>query len=46
MLLNQRLALGIESVGLTQDRPELNAEMGFRFYRGGHIFIRCRKLVE
>ncbi len=39
MMWNQRLVLGIESVGLTQDRPELNAEMSFRFYRSGHIIF-------
>ena len=39
MLWNQRLVLGIESVGLTQDRPELNAELGFRFFRSGHILF-------
>ena len=35
----QRLVLGIESVGLTRDRPELNAEMSFRFFRGGHLIF-------
>ena len=39
MVWNQRLVLGIESIGLTQDRPELNAELGFRFFRGGHILL-------
>ncbi|MCE2401761.1 MCE family protein [Candidatus Poribacteria bacterium] len=38
-LLSRRLGIGIESIGLTQDRPELNAEMSFRFYRGGHFLV-------
>ena len=36
-LLSHRLSIGIESVGLTSDKPELNAEMNFRFFRGAHI---------
>ena len=36
-VLPRRLRLGIESVGLTKDKPELNAEISYRFYRGGHI---------
>ncbi len=38
-LLSRRLGIGLESIGVTQDRPELNAEMSFRFYRGGHILV-------
>lgn len=32
-----RLGIGIESVGLTSDKPELNAEMSLRFLHGFHI---------
>lgn len=38
-LLQQRFVLGIESVGLTRDRPELNAELSIRFFRGGHALF-------
>ncbi len=38
-LWKDRLILGIESVGLTRDRPELNAEMSFRFFRDGHVLF-------
>ncbi len=37
--LSRRLGIGVESIGLTQDRPELNAEMSFRFFRGGHVLF-------
>ncbi len=38
-LLSRRLGLGVESIGLTSDKPELNAEVSYRFYRGGHLVI-------
>lgn len=38
-LLSRRLGLGVESIGLTSDKPELNAEVRYRFYRGGHFVI-------
>lgn len=38
-LLSRRLGIGVEGISLTKDRPELNAEMSFRFYRGGHILV-------
>ena len=38
-LLSRRLGLGVESIGLTSDKPELNAEISYRFYRGGHLVI-------
>ncbi|MCG9127862.1 MCE family protein [Candidatus Poribacteria bacterium] len=38
-LLSRRLGLGVESIGLTSDQPELNAELRYRFYRGGHLVI-------
>ena len=38
-LLSRRLGLGVESIGLTSNLPELNAELSYRFYRGGHIVI-------
>ena len=38
-LLSRRLGIGVESIGLTQDRPELNAELSFRFFRGGHVLV-------
>ena len=36
-MLSHRLSIGIESVGLTSSKPELNAEMSLRFFRGAHI---------
>ena len=38
-LWERRIGLGIESFGLTSDRPELNAELSFRFYRGAHLLL-------
>lgn len=38
-LLSRRLGLGVESIGFTSDKPELNAEVSYRFYRGGHLVI-------
>ncbi|RKU26884.1 hypothetical protein C6497_12625 [Candidatus Poribacteria bacterium] len=38
-LLSRRLGLGVESIGLTSDKPEFNAEISYRFYRGGHLVI-------
>jgi len=32
-----RLGIGIESVGLTSDKPEFNTEMTLRFFHGFHI---------
>ncbi len=36
-LFSKRLVLGIESIRITSIKPELNAEMSFRFFRGAHI---------
>ena len=39
LLLSRRLGIGVESIGLTSDKPELNAEMRLRFFRGGHFLL-------
>ena len=38
-LWKRRIGLGIESFGLTSDRPELNAEISLRFYKGAHLLV-------
>lgn len=38
-LLSRRLGIGVESIGLTLDKPELNAELSLRFFRGGHLLF-------
>lgn len=38
-LLSRRLGIGVEGISITSDKPELNAEMSFRFYRGGHVIV-------
>lgn len=38
-LLSRRLGIGIESIGITSDKPELNTELSYRLYRGGHLII-------
>ncbi|MDE0483404.1 MAG: MlaD family protein [Candidatus Poribacteria bacterium] len=38
-LLSRRLGIGMEGIRITSDKPELNAEMSFRFFRGGHVLF-------
>lgn len=38
-LLARRLGISIESIGLTRDKPELNGELSFRFFKGGHFLV-------
>ncbi len=38
-LLSRRLGIGVESISLTRDKPELNAEMSLRFFRGAHVLV-------
>ena len=38
-LLSRRLGVGVEGISITSDKPELNAEMSFRFFRGGHVLF-------
>lgn len=38
-LLSRRLGIGVEGISITSDKPELNAEMSFRFFRGTHFLV-------
>ena len=38
-MLSRRLGIALEGVSLTSDKPELNAELIFRIYRGAHLLV-------
>lgn len=45
-LWKRRIGLGIESFGLTSDRPEYNTEISFRFYKGVHLLLGVEDLAH
>ncbi len=44
-LLSRRLGISVEGLGLTGRQPELNTELGLRFFRYGEFLVGAENLV-
>ena len=45
-LWSRRFGISVEGVGLTSREPELNAEMGFRFFRYGQFLLGVENMTR